>query len=125
MGKKESLLNIVDLAGSERRDKPYAEEDKNRAASPNASKDLRSRSNQKNRGTIADKTEIDMEGKFINKSLSTLGRVFSVLSNRNMKNVMPPYRECKLTRILQNSLTYEKCKCVMIVNISNRFENLQ
>ena len=43
MGKKtESLLNIVDLAGSERRDKPYAEEDRNRInkMSPNASKNL-------------------------------------------------------------------------------------
>lgn len=56
------------------------------------------------------------EGISINKSLTTLGRIFAILSDRKAKGTPLPYRECKLTRILQDSLTYDS-KTVMIVNI--------
>lgn len=45
--------------------------------------------------------DVETEGKFINKNLTTLGRVFAILSNRKLQGkVVPPYRECKLTRLL-------------------------
>jgi hypothetical protein len=67
-------LNIVDLAGSERTEKPYALED-----------------SIKTKGTtnLLDKNRLDLvatEAKFINKSLSTLGRIFSMLSDRKAQN---------------------------------------
>ena len=37
---------------------------------------------------------------------------------------MPPYRESKLTRILQDSLSYET-KTLMIVNVCSGSENAQ
>eukprot|EP01134_Creolimax_fragrantissima_P004846 CFRG4846T1 len=43
------------------------------------------------------------EGKFINKSLLTLGTVIMKLSSGNSTHI--PYRDSKLTRLLQNSLT--------------------
>ena len=62
--------------------------------------------------------DLETESKFINKNLTTLGRVFSILSNRKLQNKKaPPYRECKLTRLLQDSLQYENCKTVMILNV--------
>ena len=63
--------------------------------------------------------DVETEGKFINKNLTTLGRVFAILSNRKLQGkVVPPYRECKLTRLLQNSLQPdEHCKTLMIVNV--------
>jgi hypothetical protein len=60
---------------------------------------------------------IEEEGNSINLSLSTLGRVFGILSTMKAKDrQLPPYRECKLTRILQGSLTHDS-KTVMIVNV--------
>lgn len=44
------------------------------------------------------------EAKMINKSLSTLGLVISTLTNKNAHPVHVPYRNSKLTRILQDSL---------------------
>jgi hypothetical protein len=44
------------------------------------------------------------EAKMINKSLSTLGLVISTLTNKNANPVHVPYRNSKLTRILQDSL---------------------
>jgi len=62
--------------------------------------------------------DVETEAKFINKNLTTLGRIFAILSNRKLQTKeAPPYRECKLTRLLQNSLQYENCKTLMIVNI--------
>lgn len=44
---------------------------------------------------------VEEEGISINKSLTTLGRIFAILSNKKAKDKMPlPYRESKLTRIL-------------------------
>lgn len=70
------------------------------------------------------KFDLETESKFINKNLTTLGRIFSILSNRKLQNkTAPPFRECKLTRLLQNSLQYENCKTLMIVNIQQTKEN--
>jgi hypothetical protein len=44
------------------------------------------------------------ELKNINKSLSTLGKVMTSLSSRS-KQIFAPFRESKLTRLLQQSLT--------------------
>ena len=90
------MLNIVDLAGSERTAKN---------ATKVKTKDA------KGKVTLVD------EGIEINKSLTTLGRVFGLLANRKAsQKSVPPYRESKLTRLLAPSLTYDS-KTVMIVNV--------
>lgn len=60
------------------------------------------------------------ETKHINKSLSTLGKVVQALDN---KSSHIPYRDCKLTFLLQDSLAYN-CKVVMICTIRPIFETL-
>ncbi|KAL4284852.1 hypothetical protein GQ457_16G015530 [Hibiscus cannabinus] len=69
-----SVLNLVDLAGSERIAKTGA-------------------------GGVRLK-----EGKYINKSLMVLGNVINKLSNGAKQRAHIPYRDSKLTRILQNAL---------------------
>ena len=66
---------------------------------------------------------LETESKFINKNLTTLGRIFAILSNRKLqvKNT-PPYRESKLTRLLASSLQYDNCKTLMIVNVQQTKE---
>ena len=76
---KKSNINLVDLAGSERA-----------------------------RTTGADAERLK-EGSNINKSLSFLGKVINILADKasgkpEAKNTVVPYRESKLTRILQNAL---------------------
>ena len=49
---------------------------------------------------------VQEEAIFINQSLTTLGRIFTMLANRKLgTKIRPPYRESKLTRILEDSLT--------------------
>ena len=48
--------------------------------------------------------QVFKEGININKSLLTLGKVIAALSEETKKNNFVPYRESKLTRILQDSL---------------------
>eukprot|EP01117_Protostelium_nocturnum_P014140 TRINITY_DN5344_c0_g1_i1.p1 TRINITY_DN5344_c0_g1~~TRINITY_DN5344_c0_g1_i1.p1 ORF type:complete len:374 (+),score=139.11 TRINITY_DN5344_c0_g1_i1:1082-2203(+) len=72
---KISVLNLIDLAGSER------------ASNEAANGELRRK-----------------EGAYINKSLLTLGQVISKLSEKTTDSGHIPYRDSKLTRILQNSL---------------------
>ncbi|KAK8601013.1 hypothetical protein V6N13_059241 [Hibiscus sabdariffa] len=69
-----SVLNLVDLAGSERIAKTGA-------------------------GGVRLK-----EGKYINKSLMVLGNVINKLSNGAKQRAHIPYRDSKLTRILQTAL---------------------
>ena len=72
--KLSSKLNLVDLAGSERANKSGA-----------SGKNLK-------------------EGAAINKSLSALGNVINALSSSGKKVTHVPYRDSKLTRLLQESL---------------------
>ncbi|XP_054481251.1 LOW QUALITY PROTEIN: kinesin family member 4 [Anoplopoma fimbria] len=69
-----SKLHLVDLAGSERQKKTKAEGDRLK------------------------------EGISINRGLLSLGNVISALGDESKKNSFVPYRDSKLTRLLQNSL---------------------
>jgi len=89
-----SKLNLIDLAGSERA-----------AASSNKGQTLR-------------------EGAKINTSLLALGNCINSLGEHYKKGKHVPYRNSKLTRLLQDSLG-GNCKTVMIATISqssNSFE---
>ncbi len=95
--KSQGLLSIVDLAGSERTTKD-----------PLATKNER----------------LARETKHINQSLTTLGRVLTLLAHRSPgKRAAIPYRESKLTRVLQGSLQPES-KTLMFVNICPSLANL-
>eukprot|EP00095_Tigriopus_kingsejongensis_P012568 snap_masked-scaffold257_size234952-processed-gene-1.13 protein:Tk12568 transcript:snap_masked-scaffold257_size234952-processed-gene-1.13-mRNA-1 annotation:"kinesin-like protein kif17" len=75
MQQTKAKLNLVDLAGSERHGKT---------------------------GISTNSGHAFTESKSINLSLSTLGKVIQALSAENPSHV--PYRESKLTRLLQDSL---------------------
>ena len=65
---------------------------------------------------------MEEESIYINQSLTTLGRIFQMLANRKAKErTVAPYRESKLTRILQDSLSYDS-KTVMIVTVCSNKE---
>ena len=94
----ESFINIVDLAGSE--------------------KSIISSTTDK---LEADKMKkLQTEAGFINKSLTTLGRIINILSKKD--STYPPYRESKLTQLLQNSLN-DSSKTALIVTVSNNIDN--
>ncbi|TGO07944.1 hypothetical protein BTUL_0235g00070 [Botrytis tulipae] len=87
-------LNLVDLAGSENIQRSGAEN--KRAA----------------------------EAGLINKSLLTLGRVINALVDRSSRDVHIPYRESKLTRLLQDSLGGRTKTCI-IATVSPAKSNLE
>ena len=90
VNRKQSDINLVDLAGSERAGKT---------------------------GATGDRLA---EGSNINKSLSCLGKVITALAKKSApggKGEVVPYRESKLTRILQNALGGNS-KTTMIAAIS-------
>ena len=92
---KLSVINLVDLAGSERAGKT---------------------------GATGDRLK---EGSAINTSLTMLGLVIAKLAEREMKgkgNVVIPYRDSVLTRILQNALGGNS-KTLMICAISPSVDN--
>lgn len=60
------------------------------------------------------------EAQNINKSLSSLGDVIQALQ---LKNAHIPYRNSKLTRLLEDSLG-QSSKCVLVVNVSPATENV-
>jgi len=94
---KTSVINLVDLAGSER---------------------------QSSTGATGDRLK---EGCNINKSLLVLGNVINTLADKAMgqkKNVLPPYRDSALTRILQNALGGNS-KTVMICALSPALINFE
>jgi len=73
-------LNIIDLAGSERRDN-HSEIEKSLDK-----KQLK---------------QLEQEAVMINKSLTTLGRIFLMLADRKSQaRGVLPYRDSKLTRLL-------------------------
>ena len=96
--KKNSMINIIDLAGSER-------------------------SSLKNTSNLTKEEKdyikkIQNEANFINKSLSALGRIINLIGDKkNCNKLVIPYRESKLTIVLQNYLK-PNSKTVMIVNVS-------
>ena len=62
------------------------------------------------------------EANTINKSLTTLGKVINMLTDN--KNMLPPYRDSKLTRILQESLGGNS-KTSLIITCSPAKYNLE
>ncbi|CAK9086973.1 unnamed protein product [Durusdinium trenchii] len=90
-----SMINLVDLAGSEKAGQT---------------------------GATGDRLK---EGSMINKSLSALGNVIEKLADRGSekkKNVLIPYRDSKLTRLLQNALGGSS-KTIMICALSPASSN--
>jgi hypothetical protein len=76
----ESLINIVDLAGSERSNLNFT---------------------NKSKEEVESMKRLQTEANFINKSLTTLGRVISMLADKKSNKLAIPYRESKLTMVLQ------------------------
>merc|ERR1719230_1193245 len=93
---KLSMINLVDLAGSEKAGQT---------------------------GATGDRLK---EGSMINKSLSALGNVIEKLAEKSSakkgKNVLIPYRDSKLTRLLQNALGGSS-KTIMICALSPASSN--
>ena len=98
-------LNIIDLAGSERANVDAYE-----------GKSVRE---------VADMKTVQSEARFINTSLSCLRRVISsLIANRARgSGLLPPFRESKLTRILQDSLLAPSAKMLVIVNVCSGSES--
>ena len=109
----ESLLNIIDLAGSERRSSTSVQTAPIKVVANNNSKTTAGMCSKKPLGPKVQKKAIEgnmcavspndileMESISINKSLTTLGRIFIMIADRKAKSQNPPYRESKLTRIL-------------------------
>lgn len=98
-----STLFLVDLAGSERIDKSGI--------------------------SFNDNSNKFKEAIGINSSLSVLGNVINLLSIKNLKtqnqnkNLHIPYRDSKLTRILQDSLGGNS-KTAIIINCSSEYDDL-
>eukprot|EP00826_Nyctotherus_ovalis_P061687 TRINITY_DN8800_c0_g2_i1.p1 TRINITY_DN8800_c0_g2~~TRINITY_DN8800_c0_g2_i1.p1 ORF type:complete len:624 (-),score=98.68 TRINITY_DN8800_c0_g2_i1:196-1965(-) len=91
------ILSVIDLAGSERPTKDPL---------------------------VAKNPGLMKEAKAINQSLTTLGRVLTMLATRKLaKKSAIPYRESKLTRVLQSCLQPES-KTLMFVNISPAVDNV-
>ena len=97
-----SIINIIDLAGSER----------------SSLQNL----GAKTKDEIEAVKRIQNEANFINKSLTTLGRIISMIGDRKSAKVAIPYRESKLTMVLQNSLKTNS-KTVMIVTVCSDLNN--
>ena len=93
---KQSVINLVDLAGSEKTAKT---------------------------GATGDRLK---EGCSINKSLSTLGKVISVLADnqtsKKKDQKVVPFRDSALTRLLSNALGGNS-KTLMICALSPSWDN--
>ena len=89
-----STLSLVDLAGSERWDPQSFEGVLGKARTKEELRQLRASEGEK----LVHRDEMAK----INRSLTTLGRLVSMLSKGQDKGL--PYRESKLTRLLQHSL---------------------
>lgn len=103
-------LHLVDLAGSECA----------KAAALDKSDEKKDTSNRKKTSFDEANRERGRERGNINRSLLTLGRVILMLNQRSNKktpNVRIPYRDSKLTRMLQDSLG-GRCLTQIIATIS-------
>lgn len=91
--KTKGLLNIIDLAGCER-----------------FSDDIEDPQRLK---------KVQTEANFINKSLTTLGRILRIKKENRVNgcNKNLPIRETKLTRVLQDCMDDEEAVTLMIVNV--------
>jgi len=87
-------LNIVDLAGSERRQGNFHAGEENAMLKKSlSSKAFVNKENMKPQGNgdenshlyqIPKLYDLDTESKHINKNLTTIGRIFGILSNRTL-----------------------------------------
>lgn len=102
-----SYLNLIDLAGSESAKATDRIED--RTAGFSIRKILQKAKSAKARGKR-------MEGSYINKSLLTLGTVIHKLSEGRAAHV--PFRDSKLTRLLQPSLSGNGAKVAIICTVT-------
>ena len=103
----QSTVNMVDLAGSERLAAPSAAEIAKAPLDERAA--LQEESTKRQSETLA-----------INKSLSALASVIQAVRS---KSAHIPYRDSKLTYVLQDALGKD-AKCLMLVNISPRSDCL-
>ena len=84
--------------------------------------DLAGSENSAKSGTLSNDSRL-REGGNINKSLSTLGRVVQTLVTRKPSDQHIPYRDSKLTLILQESLN-GRSKAAFIMTINPAREHL-
>ena len=77
----ESIINIVDLAGSER--------------------SLLENYHELKKNDFENEKKLQKEANFINKSLTTLGRIINIISDKKSNHNHIPYRDSKLTLVLQ------------------------
>lgn len=112
-GEDIGLLNIIDMAGSE---KNSMDSQGQQNGSKNGIGQL-----EKPGAFSSDKVKkIQKEANFINKSLTTLGRIIRQIKHQRtmgIKDIGIPYRESKLTRMLQDCLG-GNAQTLMIVNIN-------
>jgi kinesin family protein C1 len=104
-GEQLGLLNIIDMAGSEKNSLDTQDTDSKKALSTINSEKLK---------------KIQKEANYINKSLTTLGRIVRLIKHQRtmgIKDLCIPYRESKLTRMLQDCIGGE-AQTLLIVNIN-------
>lgn len=111
------LLNIIDMAGSE----------KNSSDLPALGATNSKKTALPAQVPQSDKLKkIQKEANFINKSLTTLGRIIRQIKHQRtmgIKDMGIPYRESKLTRMLQDCLG-GNAQTLMIVNINPALSSL-
>ena len=109
--KTESIINFVDLAGSENVRKTSGKNEKGRKNGNNATPKTRKR-------------QVKEAGNIL-KSLTALSQVIDALL-KGKKHI--PYKDSKLTRLLQNSLG-GNCKTALLIcaspHIYNRYETIR
>lgn len=97
--KKESYITVVDLAGSERGSNSLSVNEKS-----------------------DEKKKLFTESTYINKSLTTLGRVINMISDKKDLMTHVPYRDSKLTLVLSPMLN-KNAKTAIIITISQDMKN--
>jgi hypothetical protein len=109
-GQEMGLLNIIDMAGSEKSSADLQPKDSFSSGSKS----------HLNIAAVDKAKKIQKEANFINKSLTTLGRIIRLIKQQRvmgLKEMCIPYRESKLTRMLQDCIGGD-AQTLMIVNIN-------